>query len=85
LFSTMVPAPKSGEFFGLFGIMEKVATIFGPLVFAGTAALFGSSRPAVLSLVVFFIVGMILLGRVDVDKGREMARSEEHELEDRID
>jgi UMF1 family MFS transporter len=85
LFSTLVPAPKSGEFFGLFGIMEKVATIFGPLLFAGAGALIGSSRPAVLSLVVFFLVGMILLLRVDVDTGRETARAEESELEKRLD
>lgn len=84
LFSTLIPAPKSGEFFGLFGIMEKVATIFGPLVFAAAAAVFDSSRPAVLSLIVFFIVGMILLARVDVEKGRRMARAEETELEERL-
>jgi UMF1 family MFS transporter len=84
LFSTLIPAPKSGEFFGLFGIMEKVATIFGPLVFAAAAAVFGSSRPAVLSLIVFFIVGMILLLRVDVEEGRRIARAEETELEDRL-
>ncbi|MBN2551583.1 MAG: MFS transporter, partial [Spirochaetales bacterium] len=85
LFSTLIPAPKSGEFFGLFGIMEKVATIFGPLVFAGAGALFGSSRPGVLSLIVFFIAGMILLLRVDVEAGRRVARAEEDELESRLD
>ncbi len=85
LFSTLIPAPKSGEFFGLFGIMEKVATIFGPLVFAAAVAIFGSSRPAVLSLIVFFIVGMILLLRVDVETGRRIARAEESELEKRLD
>jgi UMF1 family MFS transporter len=85
LFSTLIPAAKSGEFFGLFGIMEKVATIFGPLVFAAAAAIFGSSRPAVLSLIVFFIVGMILLLRVDVEEGRRIARAEETELKERLD
>jgi len=85
LFSTLIPAPKSGEFFGMFGIMEKIATIFGPLVFAAAAALFGSSRPAVLSLIVFFIVGTILLARVDVEAGRSIARAEENRLQDRLD
>jgi UMF1 family MFS transporter len=80
LFSSMIPAPKSGEFFGLYGIMEKVATIFGPLVFAAAATLSGSSRPAVLSLIVFFIAGMILLSRVDVAAGRRAAREEEDRL-----
>jgi UMF1 family MFS transporter len=85
LFSTLVPAPKSGEFFGLFGIMEKAATFIGPLLFAAAGAIFGSSRPAVLSLIVFFIVGMILLLRVDVETGRKVARAEESELEKRLD
>jgi len=85
LFSTLVPAPKSGEFFGLFGIMEKAATFIGPLLFAAAGAIFGSSRPAVLSLIVFFIVGMILLLRVDVETGRLIARAEESELEKRLD
>jgi hypothetical protein len=85
LFSTLVPAPKSGEFFGLFGIMEKAATFIGPLLFAAAGAIFGSSRPAVLSLIVFFVVGMILLLRVDVETGRRIARAEESELEKSID
>jgi MFS-type transporter involved in bile tolerance (Atg22 family) len=85
LFSTLVPAPKSGEFFGLFGIMEKAATFIGPLLFAAAGAIFGSSRPAVLSLIIFFIVGMILLLRVDVETGRRIARAEESELEKRLD
>jgi UMF1 family MFS transporter len=85
LFSTLVPAPKSGEFFGLFGIMEKAATFIGPLLFAAAGTIFGSSRPAVLSLIVFFVVGMILLLRVDVETGRRLARAEESELERRLD
>jgi MFS family permease len=84
LFSTLVPAPKSGEFFGLFGIMEKAATFIGPLLFAAAGAVFGSSRPAVLSLIIFFVVGMILLLRVDVETGRRIARAEENELQERL-
>jgi MFS family permease len=80
LFSTMIPAQKSGEYFGLFGVMEKAATILGPLVFAAAGTAFGSSRPAVLSLIVFFIVGMLLLARVDVEAGRRLAREEEARL-----
>jgi UMF1 family MFS transporter len=77
LFSSMSPASKSGEFFGLFGVMEKFSAIVGPLIFAFVAASLGSSRPAVLSIVVFFIVGGFLLTRVDVDEGRRVARAED--------
>lgn len=80
LYSSMSPAAKSGEFFGLFGVMEKFSAIFGPILFAFAAATFGSSRPAILSLILFFIVGIILLSRVDVEKGRQVAQADDAEL-----
>ncbi len=80
LFSSMSPAAKSGEFFGLFGIMEKFSAIVGPLVFAFAAASFGSSRPAVLSIIAFFILGGFLLTRVNVEAGRQVARAEDAAL-----
>ncbi len=80
LFSAMVPKAKSGEFFGLFGIMEKFSAIAGPLVFAWAAATFGSSRPAVLSLIAFFIIGGFLLTRVNIDEGKRVAHVEDAAL-----
>lgn len=77
LYASMSPASKSGEFFGLYGIMEKAASIIGPLIFALAVALLGSSRPAVLSLVVFFLIGGYLLTRVDIAKGRRIAAEED--------
>jgi UMF1 family MFS transporter len=73
----MSPAAKSGEFFGLFGVMEKFSAILGPILFATAGAIFASSRPAILSLIVFFIVGGWLLARVDVDEGRKVAQEED--------
>jgi UMF1 family MFS transporter len=64
----------SGEFFGFFSIMSKFSAIVGPLIFAGAVIAFGNSRPAVLGIVVFFIVGGFLLTRVDVDEGKRVAR-----------
>ncbi len=77
LFSSMAPAAKSGEFFGLFGIMEKFSAIVGPLIFAWAATTFGSSRPAVLSIIAFFIVGGFLLTRVNVEEGRRVAQEQD--------
>jgi MFS transporter, UMF1 family len=76
LFSAMVPAVKSGEFFGLFGIMEKFSAIAGPLLFAWAAATFGSSRPAVLSIIAFFVIGGFLLTRVNIAEGKRVAQEE---------
>jgi UMF1 family MFS transporter len=77
LFASMAPASKSGEFFGLFGIMEKFSTILGPLVFAFAATRFGSSRPAILTLIAFFVIGGYLLTRVNVEEGRRVAQEED--------
>lgn len=73
LFASMVPTYKSGEFFGFYGVIDKFAGLVGPLVFAGMIALTGSSRQAILSIVVFFILGGFLLARVDVAEGRRVA------------
>jgi UMF1 family MFS transporter len=80
LFSVMSPSAKSGEFFGLFGIMEKFSGVIGPLVFAFAAANFGSSRPAILSIVGFFILGGFLLTRVNVEEGKQVAQAEDTRL-----
>jgi UMF1 family MFS transporter len=74
LYASMSPAAKSGEFFGLFGVMEKFSSIIGPLLFGLAGTLFGSSRPAVLSLILLFIIGGYLLTRVNVEEGRRVAR-----------
>ena len=77
LFASMIPRHKSGEFFGFFAVFEKFAGIFGPAIFALTIALTGSSRNAILSIILFFIAGAILLAMVDVDEGRRVAREAE--------
>jgi hypothetical protein len=76
MYAALSPASKSGEFFGLFAVMEKFASLIGPAMFAAAALIFGSSRPAVLSLAVLFIIGGTILARVDVAKGKEAAREE---------
>lgn len=64
-FSGLIPKEKSAEFFGFYGISEKFAGILGPLIFALVGQAMGSSRLGILSLLVFFLGGMLLLSRVD--------------------
>ena len=80
LYASMSPTSVSGEFFGFFSVMSKFSAILGPVLFAGAVALFGSSRPAVLSLVVFFVVGIVLLNNVDVEAGQRTAQEADREL-----
>jgi len=80
LYASMSPAAKSGEFFGLYGVMEKFSAIIGPLLFAAAAAAFDSSRPAVLSLIVLFFFGIFMLRRVNIEEGRRVAQQEDAAL-----
>lgn len=77
LFAFMSPSSKSGEFFGLFGVMEKFSSFIGPLLFALAAVTFGSSRPAILALIAFFFIGGFLLTRVNIAEGRQVAVEED--------
>lgn len=75
LYGAMVPESKSAEFFGFFGVSSKFAAIIGPTIFAYTGQLTGSSRYGILAVASFFILGMIFLSRVDVEKGKLEAKS----------
>ena len=84
LFASMIPQHKSGEFFGFFSIFEKFAGIFGPLIFAGTIAVTGSSRNAILSVIGFFAAGAALLALVNVEEGQRVAREVERDVAPRV-
>lgn len=79
LFASMVPPHKSGEFFGFYSVFEKFAGVFGPLLFDIAISTTGSSRNAILSVIVFFVIGAMLLWRVDVTEGQRMALQREEE------
>jgi UMF1 family MFS transporter len=82
VFSTLVPRHKSSEFFAFFSVFEKFAGILGPAVFTIMIGATGSSRSAVLSIIVFFVAGGILLAFVDVEEGQRAAREAEARLTD---
>ncbi len=74
LFASMIPRHKSSEFFGFYGVLEKFAGVLGPAIFGLTIRLTGSSREAILSIIAFFVIGALLLSRVNVEAGRAAAR-----------
>ena len=77
LYASLCPAAKSGEFFGFYSIMEKFASIIGPLIFAFAGIVLGSSRPAILSLILLFVIGGFLLSRVNIEEGQRVARADD--------
>ncbi len=74
IYGTMVPDNRNAEFYGFYGVMGKFSAIFGPFLFALVGQLTGSSRLGIISLVVFFIAGIYLLSRVNVEKGQLEAK-----------
>jgi UMF1 family MFS transporter len=80
LFASMIPAHKSGEFFGFFGIGEKFAGIFGPLLYGAAIVWTGTAQGAILAVLPFFVGGALLLLRVDVAAGRASALEAEQGL-----
>jgi UMF1 family MFS transporter len=74
LFARMIPKHKSSEYFGFFSVFEKFAGVAGPALFATSVTVFGSSRAAVLSVILFFVAGAAVLTRVNVAEGEAQAR-----------
>ncbi len=77
LFASLIPKQKSTQFFALFALSEKLAGLLGPGLFVATISLTGSSRYAIVSVMIFFLVGGFLLSRVDVAQGRAAVQVEE--------
>ncbi len=69
LFAVFVPSENSAEFFSFFAISGKFSSILGPFVYALLGQIFNSSRISILSLLVFFLVGLFILYFVDEEKG----------------
>lgn len=61
LFSQMIPAGSEASFFGIYEVSERGTSWMGPLVFSIVVAHTGSFRYALLSLIVFFVSGLLLL------------------------
>ncbi len=77
LFSQLVPPGREAEYFALYEVGEKGTSWLGPLVFAAVADATGSFRPAIISLVVFFAVGGVLLAFVPLRRAIRAAGNEE--------
>ncbi|MDP8268000.1 MAG: MFS transporter [Candidatus Tenebribacter davisii] len=69
----LTPDSKMAEFFGFYSVTGRIASILGPLVYGEIARITGEQKWAILSVVLFFIVGVIILQTVDEEKGKMMA------------
>lgn len=73
LYASIIPKDRAAEFFSFVSISSRFAGILGPLLFGVVAQFGGGSRLSILFLISFFVIGMVLLGRVDLDRARKVA------------
>ncbi len=70
LYGSMIPEEASAEFYGFYSVFSKFSAMWGPLLFALISGATGSGRPAILAIIVFFVLGAAVLWRVDIDAAR---------------
>ncbi len=68
LFAQMIPDGQEAEYYSFYEVSERGTSWIGPFLFGLMNQAFGSLRPAILSLIFFFVVGLILLPFVNVEK-----------------
>jgi MFS transporter, UMF1 family len=72
----LAPPARLAEFFGLWGLAVKAASIFGPLTYGVVTWMFGGNhRLAILAVGAYFVAGLLLLSGIDVERGRRAALS----------
>ena len=70
----LTPRAREAEFFGLWGLAVKAASIFGPLTYGAVTWIFqGDHRLGILAVGAYFVIGLALLAGIDVERGRQAA------------
>ena len=73
LFAQLIPRGKEAEYYSIYEVSDKGTSWLSPLVFGLALQVTHSYRAAILSLIVFFIAGLVVLLRVDVKRGETEA------------
>ena len=68
-FSLLIPRGREGEYFALYNAFERGTSWFGVLLFGVVFQVTGSYRPAIVSLIIFFVLGAYFLLRLDPERG----------------
>ncbi len=76
LIGLLAPENRHGEFFGLWGLAVKLSSILGPLTYGVvTWITAGDHRLAILVTGLYFVIGLVILAGVDVERGCRAAKS----------
>lgn len=80
LVGQLMPKSKSAEFYGFYSVSEKFNTVIGPILFSVINQLTGNSRLAIISLVIFFLAGIMLLSKVNIKRGIKTAQADDAKM-----
>ncbi len=72
LYAAMIPKNAAAEFFGFYSVFTRFSSIWGPLVFGLIQVWTGNARLSIISLIVFFFAGIVLLLFVDIKKASSL-------------
>jgi UMF1 family MFS transporter len=70
----LAPPARLAEFFGLWGLAVKAASIFGPITYGAVTFIFpGNHRLGIFVTGIYFVIGLLLLRSIDIERGRAAA------------
>jgi UMF1 family MFS transporter len=74
-YTRIIPSNKSAEFFGFYNMLGKFAAVIGPVLMGWVGVVFGDPRMGILSIIVLFATGALLLFFVNEEEGNRMAKA----------
>ncbi len=74
LYTRLIPVEKAAEFFGFYNMLGKFAAVIGPFMMGTITLITGNIRFGILSILVLFIIGGLLLLKVNIEEGEKMAK-----------
>ena len=75
LFTRLIPRGKEAEFFGFYNMLGKFAAVIGPIMMGWVTLVTGNVRLGILSILILFISGALLLQKVDFEEGERLAKT----------
>lgn len=80
-YTRLIPKENSAQFFGFFNMLGKFAAIIGPFLVGFVTLITKSNRIGILSLILLFAIGGVLLFKVDESKAKKEIEKFEESLE----
>jgi UMF1 family MFS transporter len=75
MIASLTPQSKNAEFFGFYTVTGRMSAVIGPILFGLASKITGDIRYSILTVIPFFLFGLIFLQRVNEKRGQDVASS----------